>query len=167
MALGTFKNFGNNVVLEKMDYRMAGNIADENKLLNLLNGGEAVKRQHLGILTLFNQFQLVNTPFLKMTELEKNTIYTNGDNGEFTFDIPYTLEMPSIRQDLTGDSDRVGIDGQPFEVVIGDGNIDPIFGVNEIVTNARILAKSEFSADSYIEKHLNLYRSFIDNNLKR
>jgi hypothetical protein len=135
MALGTFKNLGNNVVLEKMDYRMAGNIADENKLLNLLNGGEAVKRQHLGILTLFNQFQLVNTPFLKMTELEKNTIYTNGDNGEFTFDIPYTLEMPSIRQDLTGDSDRVGIDGQPFEVVIGDGNIDPIFGVNEIITN--------------------------------
>lgn len=38
---------------------------------------------------------------------------------------------------------------------------------NEIVTNARILAKSEFSADSYIDKHLNLYRSFIDNNLKR
>lgn len=33
---------------------------------------------------------------------------------------------------------------------------------NEIVTNARILAKSEFSADSYIEKHLKLYRSFIE-----
>jgi glycosyltransferase involved in cell wall biosynthesis len=33
---------------------------------------------------------------------------------------------------------------------------------NEIVTNARILANSEFSADVYIEKHLKLYRSFIE-----
>ena len=74
MALGTFKNFGNNIVLEKMDYRMAGNFTDENKLLNLLSGNEAVKRSHLGILTLFNQFQLVNTPLLKMTELAGNTI---------------------------------------------------------------------------------------------
>ena len=47
MALGTFKNFGNNIVLEKMDYRMAGNFTDENKLLNLLSGNEAVKRSQL------------------------------------------------------------------------------------------------------------------------
>src|SRR5690349_20473686 len=119
MALGTFKNFGNNLVLEKMDYRMAGNIADENKLLNLLAGGEGVNRQHLGILTLFNQFQLVNTPFLKMTELAGNTLYVNGDDGEFTFDVPYTLEMPTIREDLSGDSTTVGRDGQPFELLIG------------------------------------------------
>lgn len=135
MALGTFKNFGNNYVLEKMDYRMAGNYADENKLLNLLSGTEGVQRQHLGILTLFNQMQLVNTPFLKMTELEKNTIYVNGDDGEFTFDVPYTLEMPTIREDLTGDNATPGIDGQPFELLIGDGNIDPIFAPNQIITS--------------------------------
>ena len=134
MALGTFKNFGNNIVLEKMDYRMAGNFADENKLLNLLAGGEGVNRQHLGILTLFNQFQLVNTPLLKMTELAKNTLYVNGDDGEFTFDVPYTLEMPTIREDLTGDNAKPGIDGQPFELLIGDGNLDPIFSINQILT---------------------------------
>jgi glycosyltransferase involved in cell wall biosynthesis len=38
---------------------------------------------------------------------------------------------------------------------------------NEIITNARILAKSEFSADSYVEKHLTLYRSFVENELTR
>lgn len=134
MALGTFKNFGNNIVLEKMDYRMAGNFADENKLMNLLSGGEGVNRQHLGILTLFNQFQLVNTPLLKMTELAKNTLYVNGDDGEFTFDVPYTLEMPTIREDLTGDNAKPGIDGQPFELLIGDGNLDPIFGINQLIT---------------------------------
>lgn len=135
MALGTFKNFGNNIVLEKMDYRMAGNFADENKLLNLLSGTEGVQRQHLGILTLFNQMQLVNTPLLNMTELNKNTLYVNGDDGEFTFDVPYTLEMPTVREDLTADIERAGIDGQPFELVIGDGNVDPVFGVNQIITS--------------------------------
>jgi len=134
MALGTFKNFGNNIVLEKMDYRMAGNFADENKLLNLLSGSEGVNRQHLGILTLFNQFQLINTPLLKMTELAKNTLFVNGDDGEFTFDVPYTLEMPTIREDLTGDNAKPGIDGQPFELLIGDGNLDPIFGINQLIT---------------------------------
>jgi hypothetical protein len=134
MALGTFKNFGNNIVLEKMDYRMAGNFTDENKLLNLLSGNEAVKRSHLGILTLFNQFQLVNTPLLKMTELAGNTIYVNGDDGEFTFDVPYTLEMPTVRQDLTGDNPKPGVDGQTFEVIIGDGNLDPVFSKNEQIT---------------------------------
>src|SRR6187402_1635250 len=109
MALGTFKNFGNNIVLEKMDYRMAGNFADENKLLNLLAGTEGVNRQHLGVLTLFNQFQLVSTPLINMMELQKNVLYVNGDDGEFTFDVPYTGEMPTTREDLTGDNDRVGI----------------------------------------------------------
>lgn len=134
MALGTFKNFGNNIVLEKMDYRMAGNFADENKLLNLLSGTEGVKRQHLGILTLFNQYQLVSTPLLNMTELNKNVLYVNGDDGEFTFDVPYTLEMPTIREDLSADIERAGIDGQTFELLIGDGNQDPIFAPNQIIT---------------------------------
>jgi hypothetical protein len=31
---------------------------------------------------------------------------------------------------------------------------------SEIVTNARALAISDFSADVYVEKHLKLYRSF-------
>jgi len=159
MALGTFKNFGNNIVLEKMDYRMAGNIADENKLLNLLAGGEGVNRQHLGILTLFNQFQLVNTPLLKMTELAKNTLYVNGDDGEFTFDIPYTLEMPTIREDLSGDSTSVGIDGQPFELLIGDGNLDPIFSTNQLITadlrdgqNFEVLEAGSRIADGFVYK---------------
>lgn len=135
MALGTFKNLGNNIVLEKMDYRMAGNFTDENKLLNLLAGTEGVKRNHLGILTLFNQFQLVNTPLMKMTELAGNTLYVNGDDGEFTFDVPYVLEMPTVKEDLTGDNQKPGIDGQTFEVLIGDGNLDPVFSINEIIAS--------------------------------
>lgn len=133
MALGTFKNFGNSLVYETMDYRMAGNFTDENLILNLLKGGEAVKRKHLGVLSLFNQMQLINTPLMNMTELQENTLYVNGDDGELTFDIPYTLEMPTVREDLTEDGVDVGADGQTFEVIIGDGNLQPSFGVNQII----------------------------------
>ena len=159
MALGTLKNFGNNLVIERMDYRMAGNYADENKLLNLLAGGEGLKTQHLGILSLFNQYQLVNTPLLKMTELAQNTLYVNGDDGEFTFDVPYSLEMPTIREDMTGDNDKVGVDGQPFELLIGDGNLDPIFSPNMIVTadlrdgqNFVVLAVGDRVNDGFVYK---------------
>lgn len=131
MALGTFKNFGNNLLLERFDYRMAGNFTDENKIMNLLSGTEATNRVHLGLLSLFNQMQLVNTPLLNMTELAGNTLYVNGDEGEFTFDVPYTLEMPTIREDLSGSNPKVGQDGQWFEVIIGDGNTDPIFSKTE------------------------------------
>lgn len=134
MALGTFKNLGNNVVIQKMDYSLAGNFTDENKLFNLLGGTESTQRHHLGTLNLFNQMQLINTPLLNMTELAKNTIYVNGDNGEFTFDVPYTGEMPTVKEDLTGDNQKVGIDGQTFEVLIGDGKLDNAFGVNEHIT---------------------------------
>ena len=134
MALGTFKNFGNNLVIDRYDYRVAGNFTDENKIMNLLSGTEAVNRTHLGLLTLFNQFQLINTPLMNMTELAKNTLYVNGDDGEFTFDVPYTLEMPTSKEDLTGDNPRPGIDGQTFEALIGDGNLDPIFAKNQIIT---------------------------------
>lgn len=134
MSLGTNKNFGNNLVLERMDYRLAGNFTDDNKLFGLLKGTEAIKRRHLGTLALFNQMQLVNTPLLKMTELAKNTLYVNGDDGEFTFDVPYSLGLPTVKLDLTGDNDRVGIDQQLFEVVIGNGSIDPVFAPNQTIS---------------------------------
>lgn len=131
MALGTFKNFGNNILIDKFDYRFAGNFTDDNKIMNTLSGLEGINRNHLGVLSLFNQAQLINTSFMSMTELQGNTIMTNGDDGEFTFDVPYTLEMPTVKEDLTGDNLRPGIDGQPFEMLIGDGNLDPIFSKNQ------------------------------------
>ena len=133
MALGTAKNFGNNLKLESFDYRIAGKFTDENRLLNMLSGDESSQRMHLGMLSLFNQMQVINTPLLKETELQGNQIMLNGDDGEFTFDVPYTLELPTIKADLTGTNPLVGVDGQAFEVVIGDGNLEPIFSVNHII----------------------------------
>jgi hypothetical protein len=134
MSLGTNKSFGNNLVLEKMDYRFAGNFTDENKFLATLKGSESLKRRHLGTLALFNQMQLVNTPLINMTELSKNTLYVNGDDGEFTFDVPYSLGLPTVKMDLTGENQRVGIDGQPFEAIIGNGSNDPLFSPNQTIT---------------------------------
>lgn len=135
MGLGTFQNFGNNLLLEKIDYRLAGNFTDENKLFNLFNGKDGLSRTYLGTLALFNQMSLISTPLMNLTASSANTIYVNGDDGEFTFDVPYTLEMPTVKQDLTHGIDKVGVDGQTFSLIIGDGNLDPIFGLNHIITS--------------------------------
>lgn len=131
MSLGTFKNFGNNLLLERFDYRLAGQFTDENRLLNMLAGDEASKRIHLGMLSLFNQMQLVKTSLISDAELAGNEIMLNGDEGEFTFDVPYTLEMPTVKADLSGTNP--GADGAWVEVVIGDGNLEPIFSKNELI----------------------------------
>lgn len=134
MALGTFKEMANNLVLQNVDYRIAGNYTDDTKIFNLLGGKDTLQRNHLGTLTLFNQFQLISAPLMNMTELQKNILYVNGDDGEFTFDVPYTGQMPTVRDYLSADEPYAGQDGRYFQAVIGDGGPDPIFQKNHVIT---------------------------------
>ena len=132
MATPTFQNFGNNLVIKKSDYRVNGIFADSNYLLNMFS--DDIRSTHMGVLSAWNQWSLISTPLLKMTELQKNVIYTNGDDGELTFNMPYQLEGPTIKEDLTSDIEYPGRDGQIFEVNIGDGGLEPTFQVGMRIT---------------------------------
>ena len=78
----------------------------------------------MGIFSVFNQWSLVNTPLLKRSIMERNIIYTNGNVGSLTFDMPYRLEGLSVKSDLTEDVPYPGIDGSIVEIHIGDGGMD-------------------------------------------
>ena len=132
MATPTFQNFGNNLVVKKADYRFQGIFTDANYLLNLF--GDDIRSTHMGVLSAWNQWSLISTPLLSMTELQKNTIYTNGDDGELTFNMPYQLEGPTIKEDLTSDIPYPGRDGQEFEILIGDGGLEPCFQAGTRIT---------------------------------
>ena len=41
---------------------------------------------------MFNQWKMTNTPLLSTAELKNNVIYTNGDDGTITFDVPYKID---------------------------------------------------------------------------
>jgi hypothetical protein len=132
MATPTFQNFGNNLVVKKADYRFQGIFTDANYLLNLF--GDDIRSTHMGVLSAWNQWSLISTPLLSMTELQKNTIYTNGDDGELTFNMPYQLEGPTVKEDLTSDMPYPGRDGQEFEILIGDGGLEPCFQAGTRIT---------------------------------
>ena len=132
MATPTFQNFGNNLVVKKADYRFQGIFTDANYLLNLF--GDDIRSTHMGVLSAWNQWSLISTPLLKMTELQKNTIYTNGDDGELTFNMPYQLEGPTIKEDITSEIAYPGRDGQEFEILIGDGGLEPCFQAGARIT---------------------------------
>ena len=132
MATPTFQNFGNNLVVKKADYRFQGIFTDANYLLNLF--GDDIRSTHMGVLSAWNQWSLISTPLLSMTELKKNTIYTNGDDGELTFNMPYQLEGPTVKEDLTSDIPYPGRDGQEFEILIGDGGLEPCFQAGTRIT---------------------------------
>lgn len=134
MAVPTFQNFGNNLVVKKTDYRFAGNFTDENKLTNLFGYDTVKGDNYMGIFSVFNQWSLVNTPLLSRAIMNKNIIYTNNDADYLSFDMLYRLEGPTIKIDLTEDIEKPGVDQTVFEVCIGDGGLDSIFQVGDRIT---------------------------------
>ena len=134
MATPTIQNFGNNLVVKKTDYRFAGTFTDENKLVNLFGYDNVKGDNYMGIFSVFNQWSLVNTPLLKRSIMERNIIYTNGNVGSLTFDMPYRLEGLSVKSDLTEDVPYPGIDGSIFEIHIGDGGMDSVLQVGDRIT---------------------------------
>ena len=134
MATPTIQNFGNNLVVKKTDYRLAGTFTDENKLVNLFGYDNVKGDNYMGIFSVFNQWSTVNVPLLKRSIMEKNIIYTNGNVGSLTFDMPYRLEGITVKSDLTEDIPYPGIDGSIFEIHLGDGSQDSVLQVGDRIS---------------------------------
>ena len=134
MATPTFQNFGNNLVLKRTDFRLAGNFTDENRLTNLFGYDNVKGDNYMGIFSVFNQWSTVNVPLLKRSIMEKNIIYTNGSVGNLSFDMPYRLEGVTIKSDLTEDIPYPGIDGSTFEIHLGDGGLESVFQIGDRIT---------------------------------
>lgn len=67
-----------------------------------------------GLLALWNQRSIINTPLLNMTELKNNVMYVPNVEGRFRCSVPYEVGLPFSVEDLTGDNEKPGLDGQPF-----------------------------------------------------
>lgn len=131
MAAPTFQSFGNHFFVSQSEWKDNGIFTDKNHLLNLY--GDNLSTYHLGVLTAWNQYSIVTTPFKDMLETKGKTLLVNGDDGTVEFSMPYKLALPTVKEDLTGDNEKPGIDGQFFEVLIGSGGDRPDFQVGEII----------------------------------
>lgn len=67
-----------------------------------------------GLLALWNQRSIINTPLLELTELRNNVMYVPNVEGRFRYSIPYKLELPYVMENLEAANANPGKDGQKF-----------------------------------------------------
>src|SRR6188474_391277 len=65
-----------------------------------------------GLLALWNQRSVINTPLINMTELKNNVMYIPNTEGRFRYSVPYELGFPIVVENLETDNDKPGLDGQ-------------------------------------------------------
>lgn len=73
-----------------------------------------------GMIHLWNQRRLMNTPLISLTELSNSVIYVNGAEGKFRYSVPYNIGLPYMIEDLTADIEKPGIDGQKFKIKLSE-----------------------------------------------
>jgi hypothetical protein len=104
-----------------------------------------------GMIYLWNQRKLMNTPLISMAELQNSVMYVNGAEGKFRYSVPYDLGMPYVVEDMTGEIEKPGIDGQKFKIKLSENcftNTDIITydyrdGVTLYITEDEIYEESD------------------------
>lgn len=73
---------------------------------------------NMGLLALYNQRRLLNTPLINLAGA--STMYVNGPEGKFKYQIPYDIGAPIITENLAKDIAKPGIDGQKFKIKLSE-----------------------------------------------
>lgn len=83
-----------------------------------------------GLLSLWNQRGIINTPLLQLTELQNSVMYVNNTESRFRYSIPYELGAPYSVEDIEIDNARPGQDGQRFKIKLSEN----VFTNTDIIT---------------------------------
>ena len=104
------------IARHKMDW---GKFTDSNHLYQAL--GQQSFIDHLGLVTPFNQYGLVNTPILNLINTKKATLYLDNMEGKFRFSQPYKRGLPYIVDTFyTSDMEKPGLDGARFKIKLSE-----------------------------------------------
>lgn len=107
-----------------------------------------------GLISLWNQRSIINTPLINMTELKNNVMYIPNTEGRFRYSVPYELGLPFSVEDMNPDNEKPGLDGQPFLLKLNENvytNTDRIVcdfrdGIELYVTEKEI----EYESDGWV-----------------
>lgn len=109
--------FNNSVVVGQTKFDV-NRFTDLNSLYSLYKKDSFTT--YKGMIYLWNQRKLMNTPLLSYAELSRSVMYVNGPEGKFRYSVPYDLGMPYMVEDMTGDIEKPGIDGQKFKIKLSE-----------------------------------------------
>ena len=73
-----------------------------------------------GLLALWNQRGIINTPLLELTELNNSVMYVPNTEGRFRYSIPYDLGAPYVTENLEKENAAPGKDGQKFKIKLSE-----------------------------------------------
>lgn len=104
-----------------------------------------------GLLALWNQRDVINTPLINMAELNNNVMYLPNTEGRFRYSVPYTVGYPYIVENIETDNPYPGRDGQPFKIKLSENaytntdilTVDWIDGLQIYVTDEEIVQESD------------------------
>ena len=109
--------FNNSVIVGQHRFD-AQKFTDLNSLYSLYKKDSLTT--YKGMIHLFNQRKLMNTPLISMTELNNSVILVNGAEGKFRYSVPYEIGLPYIVECMTKDIQKPGIDGQKFKIKLSE-----------------------------------------------
>lgn len=104
-----------------------------------------------GLISLWNQRSVINTPLIQMSELNNSVMYVPNNEGRFRYSIPYDVGFPKIVENLESENPKAGLDGNRFRIKL-DTNVytntdilttDLIDGVQIYVTDEEIIEESD------------------------
>lgn len=75
-----------------------------------------------GLLALWNQKGIINTPLLSDAELSNSVMYVPNTEGRFRYSIPYDLNLPHIVENMERDNVAPGKDGQKFKIKLNENS---------------------------------------------
>lgn len=114
MAINTFNN---SLVVSQSEFKTS-KYTDQNTIFQWYKRDTFTN--YKGMLALWNQRKLVNTPLLNMTELKNNVVYVNGAEGKFSYSVPYEIGLPVIVENVIPGVEFPGIDGQKFLIKLSE-----------------------------------------------
>lgn len=111
-------NFLNNAVVIAQSRFDPKKFTDQNFLYN--NYTKDSFTTYKGLLALWNQRDIINTPLLEMTELNNSVMYVPNTEARFRYSIPYKLGEPYVVENLEKDNAAPGRDGQKFKIKLSE-----------------------------------------------
>lgn len=148
-SFGVSPNTLNNAVIMRQTKFDPKKFTDLNFLYN--NYTKDSFTVYKGLLSLWNQRSIINTPLLEMTEMTKSVMYLPNTEGRFRYSIPYSLGLPFIKENLEKDNAAPGKDGQPFKIKLSENcfsntdiiTVDMRDGIQLYVTSEEIVEEAD------------------------
>lgn len=121
-------NFLNNATVIYQSRFDPKKFTDQNFLYN--NYTKDSFTTYKGLLALWNQRGIINTPLLQYAELNRSVMYVPNTEGRFRYSIPYDLSLPYVVENIEKDNAAPGRDGQKFKIKLNEN----VFTNTDILT---------------------------------